>query len=119
LLHGEETHAFGDDGYQGIAKLPDANADVTWHVAMRSGKRRALNKENAVDDMIDKVEKIKSEEKHGTTRRTVCAVEFMDGSRQTYENTGMSAPETRGNAPKRLQTSLMSAKNGATLKGCT
>jgi len=29
-------------------------------VAMRPGKRRALNKANAVDAMIDKVEKIKA-----------------------------------------------------------
>jgi IS5 family transposase len=60
MLHGEETHAFGDAGYQGIAKRPDANADVTWHVAMRPGKRKALNKDNAVDALIDKIEKIKA-----------------------------------------------------------
>ena len=30
----------------------------------------------------------------------------------------MSAPETKGNALKRLKSGLMSAKNGATLKGC-
>ena len=60
LLHGQETVAFGDAGYQGVEKRPDAKADVTWHVAMRPGKRRALNKENAVDAMIDKVEKIKA-----------------------------------------------------------
>ena len=35
LLHGQETVAFGDAGYQGIEKRPDAQADVTWHVAMR------------------------------------------------------------------------------------
>ena len=60
MLHGQETVAFGDAGYQGVEKRPDAKADVTWHVAMRPGKRRALNKENAVDAMIDKVEKIKA-----------------------------------------------------------
>lgn len=60
LLHGEETIAFGDAGYQGIEKRPDAKADVTWHVAMRPGKRRMLNKENAADVLIDKVEKIKA-----------------------------------------------------------
>ena len=46
LLNGQERVAFGDAGYQGIEKRPDANADVTWHVAMRPGKRKALNKEN-------------------------------------------------------------------------
>jgi len=49
LLHGQETVAFGDAGYQGIEKRPDAKADVTWHVAMRPGKRRALDKENEAD----------------------------------------------------------------------
>jgi IS5 family transposase len=60
LLRCEDADAFGDAGYQGIEKRPDAKADVSWHVAMRPGKRRALNKENAVDAMIDKVEKIKA-----------------------------------------------------------
>ncbi len=30
----------------------------------------------------------------------------------------MSAPESRAKALKRLKRTLMSAKNGATLKGC-
>jgi IS5 family transposase len=45
LLHGQETVAFGDAGYQGIEKRPDAQADVTWHIAMRPGKRKALDKD--------------------------------------------------------------------------
>ena len=60
LLHGEETVAFGDAGYQGIEKRPDAKSEVTWHIAMRPGKRRALNKDNAADALIDKAEKIKA-----------------------------------------------------------
>ena len=52
--------AFGDAGYQGIDKLPDAHADVSWHVAMRPGKRRALNKEDEADAMLDKAEKLKA-----------------------------------------------------------
>ena len=60
LLHGQETVAFGDAGYQGIEERPDAQADITWHVAMRPGKRRALNKENEADAMIDKAEKLKA-----------------------------------------------------------
>ena len=51
---------FGDAGYQGIEKRPDARADVIWHVAMRPGKRRALNKKNAADAMIDQAEKLKA-----------------------------------------------------------
>jgi transposase, IS5 family len=60
LLHAEETVAFGGAGYQGVDKRPDANAEVTWHIAMRPSKRRALNKENAVDALLDKAEKLKA-----------------------------------------------------------
>lgn len=43
LLHGEETTVFGDAGYQGVEKREEnRNTDVTWHVALRPGKRRAL-----------------------------------------------------------------------------
>lgn len=61
LLHGQETDAFGDAGYRGAHKRTDAKRDVTWHVAMRSGKRRALDKEdNPIDALKDRVEKIKA-----------------------------------------------------------
>jgi IS5 family transposase len=60
LLHGQESVAFGDAGYQGIDKRADARADVTWHVAMRPGKRRALDKTNGADALIDQVEKLKA-----------------------------------------------------------
>jgi IS5 family transposase len=39
LLHGEEREVFGDAGYQGVEKRPDANPGMKWHVAMRHGKR--------------------------------------------------------------------------------
>ena len=40
---------------------PDAKKDVTWHVAMRPGKRKELDKENdPIDALIDQVEKIKA-----------------------------------------------------------
>lgn len=42
LLHGQEEAAFGDAGYQGVHKRPEA-AGPTWHVAMRPGLRRKLN----------------------------------------------------------------------------
>ena len=60
LLHGEEAVAFGDAGYQGIDKRPDANAHVTWHVAMRPGKRKKLDKKNLADALIDQAEKLKA-----------------------------------------------------------
>ncbi|WP_157646848.1 IS5 family transposase, partial [Burkholderia ubonensis] len=60
LLHGEESDAFGDAGYQGVHKRPDARADVTWHVAMKPGKRRALDKSKPLDALVDQVERIKA-----------------------------------------------------------
>ena len=60
LLHGGETVAFGDAGYQGIEKRADATPDVTWHVALRPGKRKALDKDNQADAMVDKAEKLKA-----------------------------------------------------------
>jgi IS5 family transposase len=60
LLHGEETLAYGDAGYQGVDKRPDANPKVQWHVAMRPGKRRALDKGNVADALIDQAEKLKA-----------------------------------------------------------
>ena len=61
LLHGQESDVFGDAGYQGAQKRPEAKKDVTWHVAMRRGKRRALDKDNKpIDALIEQVEKIKA-----------------------------------------------------------
>ena len=60
LLHGEETVAFGDAGYQGVDKRPDAKAEVAWHIAMGPGKRRALDKDNQADALIDQAEKLKA-----------------------------------------------------------
>lgn len=60
LLHGQEQVAFGDAGYQGVDKRADANPDVKWHVAMRPGKRRALDKSRVADALIDQAEKIKA-----------------------------------------------------------
>jgi IS5 family transposase len=60
LLHGDETLAFGDAGYQGVDKRPDAKQGVKWHIAMRPGKRRALNMDNAADALLDQAEKLKA-----------------------------------------------------------
>ncbi|MCE2658543.1 MAG: IS5 family transposase [Rubrivivax sp.] len=60
LLHGAETDVFADAGYQGAGKRPDAKDDVTWHVAMRPGKRRALDKTQPVDRLIDEIERLKA-----------------------------------------------------------
>jgi len=45
LLHGDEVMAFGDAGYQGVEKREEhLETPVDWHVAMRPGKRRKLDK---------------------------------------------------------------------------
>lgn len=60
LLHGQERDVFADAGYQGAARRADARAGVKWHIAMRPGKRRALDKANEIDALVDKVEKLKA-----------------------------------------------------------
>jgi IS5 family transposase len=58
LLHGEEP-AFGDAGYQGVPKRPEA-ASPTWHVAMRPGKPKKLNPFIEPDFIAKRVEKMKA-----------------------------------------------------------
>jgi len=60
LLHGQETQGFGDAGYQGIDKRPDAKPSVTWHVAMRPGKRKRLDLSDPLQALTDKIEKAKA-----------------------------------------------------------
>ena len=58
LLHGEETDAFGDAGYRGVAKREEAKRPH-WHIAMQPGKRKTLG-DSAADQLVEKVEKIKA-----------------------------------------------------------
>jgi IS5 family transposase len=59
LLHGDEQVVFADAGYQGATKRPEATG-VDWHVAMRPGKRRALDKNSPWGDLLDKAEQMKA-----------------------------------------------------------
>jgi IS5 family transposase len=59
LLHGDEEAAFGDAGYQGVHKRPEA-AGPTWHVAMRPSLRRELNPFIEPDFVAERVEKMKA-----------------------------------------------------------
>ena len=59
LLHGQEEAAFGDAGYQGVHKRPEAQGP-TWHVAMRRGLRRKLNPFIEPDFVAERVEKMKA-----------------------------------------------------------
>lgn len=61
LLHGEETAVFADAGYQGVVLREDTQGiEVEWHVALRPGKRRALDKNRASQRFIDELETIKA-----------------------------------------------------------
>ncbi len=59
LLHGDEADAFGDAGYQGIAKRDDAG-DAKWHIAMRPGKRKTLDRSRKSHAILDEIERIKA-----------------------------------------------------------
>ena len=60
LLHGEETEVFADAGYQGANKRPDAKAGVKWNVAMRPGKRAALDKTKRMGQLTNQLERLKA-----------------------------------------------------------
>lgn len=60
LLHGEESDVFADAGYQGAHKRADAREGVAWHVAMRPGKRAALDKTTKLGQLIDQLERLKA-----------------------------------------------------------
>jgi IS5 family transposase len=60
LLHGDESAVFADAGYQGAHKRPDARENVTWHVAMRPGKRTALDMTRKVDRITNEIERLKA-----------------------------------------------------------
>jgi IS5 family transposase len=58
MLHGEETVVFADTRYQGSVKRPEATG-VGLHVAMRPGKRRALNKNSPWGSLLENAEQLK------------------------------------------------------------
>jgi len=117
LLHGDESDAFGDAGYQGVAKRTDANAEVNWHVAMRPGRLRALDLSRPLSALKDQGQHpgqgrapvsghqvpvrlpqgalSRAEEERGADRHAVRAVQSVDGAAQFAEGAGMSASAMR------------------------
>jgi IS5 family transposase len=60
LLHGEEHSVFADAGYQGVDKRQEnRDTDITWHVAMKAGKRKAL-RDTPWGRLLDKAEQAKA-----------------------------------------------------------
>lgn len=61
LVHGEESDVFADAGYQGVSKREEVQGiQVNWHVAMRPGKRRALDKSSPMGAVLEKLEHLKA-----------------------------------------------------------
>jgi IS5 family transposase len=59
LLHGSERDVYADAGYQGVGKREETQGmHVNWHVAMRPGKRRALDKTSTLGAITDQIEKL-------------------------------------------------------------
>ena len=59
LLHGQETAAFGDAGYRGVDKRPEAQGP-TWFVALQPGKRKALDTTRKWARLLEKAEQLKA-----------------------------------------------------------
>ena len=60
LLHGQESEAFGDAGYQGVDKREENQGrKVKWQVAMKRGQRRALP-DTERGRLLEQLEKVKA-----------------------------------------------------------
>lgn len=61
LVHGNEADVYADAGYQGVTKREEVqNIKANWHVAMRPGKRRALDKQSPLGATLDRIEQHKA-----------------------------------------------------------
>lgn len=61
LVHGKEADVFGDAGYRGIDKREEARKlKVRWHMALRPGKRCALDKSTVLGKLVDELERVKA-----------------------------------------------------------
>ena len=80
LVHGEETDVFADDGYQAVAKREEVqDIKANWHVTMRPGMRRSLDKSSPMGAVLDQLEHLKARShsiagvsNQHQTYRTVC-----------------------------------------------
>ena len=61
LVHGEVYDVFADSGYQGVGKREETKEiNVNWHVAMRPGKRKVLDKSTPMGAIVDQLEQAKA-----------------------------------------------------------
>ncbi len=56
---GQGTTAFGDAGYRGVQKRPEAKGPV-WHVAMQPGNRQALDLTKKWAQLRERAEQLKA-----------------------------------------------------------
>ena len=60
-MHGDETEAYADAGYTGVAKRPEfEGADVVWHVAEKRGKLKKME-EGPRKVLISQRERVKAQ----------------------------------------------------------
>lgn len=61
LVLGSESEVFADAGYQGVDKREDTQViKAEWHVAMRPGKHRVLDKSTPMGAILDQLEQSKA-----------------------------------------------------------
>lgn len=61
LVHGGEINVFDEAGYRGVAKREEVKGiEANWHVAMRPGKRRALDKDSPMGAVLEQLERVKA-----------------------------------------------------------
>jgi transposase, IS5 family len=61
LVRSEDKDVFADAGYQGIDKREEVKSILAkWHVAMRPGKRRALNPALKSERIMEQIEQLKA-----------------------------------------------------------
>ena len=65
LLHGGETEAWGDAGYQGVEKRPEnRDSGVAWRVAMKPGRRRLLDRRSAAAEAERRKASVRAKVEH-------------------------------------------------------
>ena len=61
LLHGEESVAYGDAGYQGVEKREEnLGANIIWRTAERPGKRRQFDTTTRIGKLQEQIEQLKA-----------------------------------------------------------
>ena len=60
LVRESDWEVYADAGYQGAGKRPEARNDVVWHIAMRPGLRRTLDRSDPMGRLLEQLERVKA-----------------------------------------------------------